>query len=216
MIQSFRQTDRQTTLRIGKIWRLKQSIEVEWKKLGELAHYVKERVETKHLHVNNYVGVEHLLQDRQGRKISEALPNTPVSIAFAENDILIGNIRPYLKKIWLADCDGATNGDVLTIRRNESASVLNRYLYYVLSSDQFFHYDVTYSKGAKMPRGDKDAVMRYPIPIPPLETQAKIVSILDRFDALCHDLTQGLPAEIAARKKQYEYYRDKLLAFQQK
>ena len=53
-------------------------------------------------------------------------------------------------------------------------------------------------------------------PIPPLETQAKIVSILDRFDTLCHDLTQGLPAEIAARKKQYEYYRDKLLAFQQK
>ena len=50
-------------------------------------------------------------------------------------------------------------------------------------------------------------------PIPPLEMQAKIVSILDRFDALCHDLTQGLPAEIAARKKQYEYYRDKLLTF---
>ena len=54
------------------------------------------------------------------------------------------------------------------------------------------------------------------IPIPPLEMQAKIVSILDRFDALCHDLTQGLPAEIAARKKQYEYYRDKLLTFPRK
>ena len=59
-------------------------------------------------------------------------------------------------------------------------------------------------------------VKTYSIPIPPLETQAKIVSILDRFDALCHDLTQGLPAEIAARKKQYEYYRDKLLAFPRK
>ena len=54
------------------------------------------------------------------------------------------------------------------------------------------------------------------IPIPPLEMQAKIVSILDRFDALCHDLTQGLPAEIAARKKQYEYHRDKLLTFPRK
>ena len=59
-------------------------------------------------------------------------------------------------------------------------------------------------------------VKTYPIPIPPLETQAKIVSILDRFDTLCHDLTQGLPAEIAARKKQYEYYRDKLLSFPRK
>ena len=67
-----------------------------------------------------------------------------------------------------------------------------------------------------MPRGDKDAVMKYPIPIPPLEVQAKIVSILDRFDTLTSDLTQGLPAEIAARKKQYEYYRDKLLTFRRK
>ena len=61
-----------------------------------------------------------------------------------------------------------------------------------------------------------DIIGSYPIPIPPLETQEKIVSILDRFDALCHDLAQGLPAEIAARKKQYEYYRDKLLTFPRK
>ena len=56
----------------------------------------------------------------------------------------------------------------------------------------------------------------FSFPIPPLEVQQKIVSILDRFDALCNDLTQGLPAEIAARKKQYEYYRDKLLTFRRK
>ena len=63
---------------------------------------------------------------------------------------------------------------------------------------------------------NKRTIEGYPIPIPPLEVQQKIVSILDRFDALCHDLTQGLPAEIAARKKQYEYYRDKLLTFPRK
>ena len=56
----------------------------------------------------------------------------------------------------------------------------------------------------------------FSFPIPPLETQAKIVSILDRFDTLCHDLTQGLPAEIAARKKQYEFYRERLLTFSRK
>ena len=67
-----------------------------------------------------------------------------------------------------------------------------------------------------MPRGDKGAVMKYRIPVPPLEVQQKIVSILDRFDALCNDLTSGLPAEIAARKKQYEHYRDKLLTFKRK
>ena len=61
-----------------------------------------------------------------------------------------------------------------------------------------------------------DIIGSYAIPIPPLEVQQKIVSILDRFDELCNDLTQGLPAEIAARKKQYEYYRDKLLTFRRK
>ena len=58
-----------------------------------------------------------------------------------------------------------------------------------------------------------DIVRALSIPIPPLDEQRRIVSILDRFDALCNDLTQGLPAEIEARKKQYEYYRDKLLSF---
>ena len=61
-----------------------------------------------------------------------------------------------------------------------------------------------------------DIIASYPIPIPPLVVQQKIVSILDRFDTLCNDLTQGLPAEIAARRKQYEYYRDKLLTFHRK
>ena len=55
-----------------------------------------------------------------------------------------------------------------------------------------------------------------PIPLPPLAEQRRIVSILDRFDALCNDLTQGLPAEIEARRKQYEFYRDRLLDFQRK
>ena len=51
------------------------------------------------------------------------------------------------------------------------------------------------------------------VPVPPLPEQRRIVAILDRFDTLCNDLTSGLPAEIAARQKQYEYYRDKLLTF---
>ena len=58
-------------------------------------------------------------------------------------------------------------------------------------------------------------IAKYQIPIPPIEEQEKIVSILDRFDKLCNDITQGLPAEIEARRKQYEYYRDKLLNFKE-
>ena len=67
-----------------------------------------------------------------------------------------------------------------------------------------------------MPRGDKNAILQYPIPLPPLEVQKQIVAILDRFDALCNDIKIGLPAEIELRQKQYEHYRDKLLTFEAK
>ena len=70
-----------------------------------------------------------------------------------------------------------------------------------------------FAKGAKMPRGDKNVVMNYQIYLPDIKTQAKVISILDRFDKLCNDISEGLPAEIEARQKQYEYYRDKLLSF---
>ena len=60
-----------------------------------------------------------------------------------------------------------------------------------------------------------EKIRKFSICIPSLEVQHRIVSILDRFDALCNDLTSGLPAEITARQKQYEYYRDKLLTFKE-
>ncbi len=73
-----------------------------------------------------------------------------------------------------------------------------------------------HSKGAKMPRGDKKAIMEYEFALPKKDIQEKVVDILNRFDTLCHDISSGLPAEIEARKKQYEYYRDKLLDFKEK
>ena len=65
------------------------------------------------------------------------------------------------------------------------------------------------------PKLMSNMIAKIKIPVPPLEEQKRIVAILDRFDALCNDLTSGLPAEIEARKKQYEYYRDKLLTFKE-
>lgn len=64
-----------------------------------------------------------------------------------------------------------------------------------------------------MPRGNKDEILKYTFVLPVKEKQKEIIAILDRFDALCNDLSEGLPAEIEARQKQYEYYRNKLLQF---
>ncbi len=62
---------------------------------------------------------------------------------------------------------------------------------------------------------NKQKIMNYPIPVPPVDDQRRIASILDRFDALVNDLSIGLPAELNARRRQYEYYRDKLLTFEE-
>jgi len=186
---------------------------VEYKTLGEVAHYSKERIAASFVDSHTYVGVDNLLPDKKGKTESTYVPNEGRLIRFVKGDILIGNIRPYLKKIWLAESEGGTNGDVLVIRKNNSEELLSDYLYYVLSSDRFFDYDVQYSKGAKMPRGDKETILKYLIPLPPLEVQREIVRILDAYSERVAELTDRLAAELDARKKQYEYYRDDLCNF---
>ena len=186
--------------------------EVEWKTLGEVAQYSKTRISFELLDEKNYVGVDNLLQNRAGKSLSNHVPTSGKLTEFIPNDILIGNIRPYLKKIWQADCIGGTNGDVLVIRCIDS-SINTRYLYQILADDKFFEYNMQHAKGAKMPRGSKEDIMKYPIPVPPLTCQARIVEILDKFDTLTNSITEGLPREIELRQKQYEYYRDLLFSF---
>jgi len=182
-----------------------------------IAEYSKTRIDASELDSDSYVGVDNLLQNCMGKTSSNYVPETGRFTYYEVNDILLGNIRPYLKKIWHADRKGGTNGDVLVIRikDEEQESVNSRYLYHLLANDRFFNYAMQTSKGAKMPRGSKPMIMKYEIPIPALEEQARIVAILDKFDAMVNDLSSGLPAEIAARRKQYEYYRDQLLSFKE-
>jgi len=89
------------------------------------------------------------------------------------NDILISNIRPYFKKIWKADADGTRSGDVLVFR-SKSSLLLQDYLYIILQSDDFFHYMTSTSKGTKMPRGDKAAILDYNFKIPSISNQRMI------------------------------------------
>lgn len=183
--------------------------------MSDIATYVTARISSTCLDADSYVGVDNLLPDMRGKVGSSYVPTSGASIGYEANDILIGNIRPYLKKIWLADSAGGTNQDVLVIRIKDDAkaAIKPRFLYHSLASDDFFTYDSQHAKGGKMPRGDKTMVMKYTVAIPPLEEQARIVAILDKFDALTNYLTEGLPREIALRQKQYAYYRDMLLAF---
>lgn len=92
---------------------------------------------------------------------------------------------------------------------NDESKVLNTYLCYCYQLQPW-----QASTGGTISRLYNDNIRKAIIPVPPLEEQQRIVEILDRFDSLCNDLTRGLPAEIEARQKQYEYYRDKLLSFE--
>ena len=195
-------------------WKMENfpSRKVEWKTLGEVANYSKERISFEKLDKNNYVGVDNLLQNKEGKTNSNYVPQTGNSTKYNINDILIGNIRPYLKKIWHSNQVGGTNGDVLVIHPTDK-NISPRYLFQILADDRFFEYNMQYAKGAKMPRGNKDKILEYRIPFPPLKEQDRIVSILDKFDILTTSISEGLPKEIELRKKQYEYYRDMLLTF---
>ncbi len=93
--------------------------------------------------------------------------------------------------------------------------LLNRYYWHFAQSTSYWYQaNNMVSKGGQ-PQFNSNVLRRIKIPVPPLAEQERIVAILDRFDALCNELTSGLPAEIEARKKQYEYYRDKLLTFKE-
>ena len=192
---------------------------VEWVELGDVAKYSDMRIDCTGIDENNYVGVDNLLQSRAGKINSTYVPTEGRLIEYRPGDILIGNIRPYLKKIWLANQSGGTNGDVLVVRITHE-SLSSGYLYQVLANESFFAYNMQHAKGAKMPRGDKAKILEYKFPIPcpdnpkeSLEIQAEIVRVLDKFDALTNSITEGLPREIELRQQQYAYYRDLLLSF---
>ena len=190
----------------------------QWKTLGEVCDLVKDRISASDLDTETYVSVENLLPNKMGKIASTSVPTTGNVINYHKDNVLIGNIRPYLRKIWLANCDGGTNGDVITLSIKDEYKnlILPRFLYHALADERFFIYDTQYSSGAKMPRGDKERVMEYQIALPPLAEQARIVSILDKFEALTTSLSDGIPAEQAAQQKRYEYYRDLLLTFPRK
>jgi type I restriction enzyme S subunit len=180
--------------------------------LGEIAHYSASRVDASELGDMNFVGVDNLLPNKGGKTDATYRPNTARVSAYEIDDVLIGNIRPYLKKIWLATNSGGCSGDVLAVRRSEKhrSEICPKYLYYVLSADGFFDFNMRHAKGAKMPRGNKTAILDYRLAVPPLEVQREIVRILDQFTAL----EAELEAELEARRRQYEHYQDLLLGSQ--
>ena len=177
--------------------------------LGTVAHYSQERVATSQIAKGNYVNVELLLPNKMGRAERSLLPHESNCVRFKSGDVLIGNIRPYLKKIWLADVNGGTNGDVLVVTPNDDGKLNSKYLFYALSQDDFFTYASCKVKAGKMPRGDKASMLRYAISMPDVSTQQKIAEQLDAFAAV----VAAQDEEVAARREQFAGWLERLMTF---
>lgn len=151
-------------------------------KLGIVASYSQDRISCAELSSDTYVGVDNLLQNMEGKGSSQFVPKSGTAIAYSKGDILLSNIRPYLKKIWLADNDGGSSGDVLVLKTDDT-KISSKYLYYLLATDEFFEYEMQHIKGVKMPRADKTSVLNYSIPTPSLFKQQEIVAEIEKIES---------------------------------
>lgn len=156
-------------------------------------HYGTFATETK-----TYVSTE------MAKKLQKAHPGDLVIAATSEN------VEDVCKAVaWLGEDDICISSDSFVFRHHLNP----KYVAYIFQAHDFFLHKQKYANGTKVIRLSGNNILNYVFPVPPLEEQERIVSALDRFDALVNDLSSGLPAELDARRRQYEYYRDRLLSF---
>lgn len=164
-------------------------------RLGDFATFVNEKCYLNEASRNTYVSTENLKPNRLGVFFPiTKLPQTNKVNTFAKGDILIANIRPYFKKIWHANIAGTHSTDVLNIRSN-SKQLLQSYLAVVLSNDRFFDYMMATSKGTKMPRGDKKAIMDFKFELPSFKDQIIIsdsISVINQKIELNRQINKNL------------------------
>ena len=149
-------------------------------KLDTFCEYVKGKIAVEKLNAQTYISTENMIPNKGGIVDASSLPSVQYTQQYLKGDVLVSNIRPYFKKIWIAEYDGGCSNDVLVFRANSSCDPT--FLYYVLANDVFFDYATATSKGTKMPRGDKTAIMQYDVPDFDMGTQLRIGKLLRSLD----------------------------------
>lgn len=163
-------------------------------KLSQAVKYSTKRVGGTEVTLQNFVTIDNILQNKAGITLATNLPpGNSAMPAYSTGNILVGNIRPYLKKIWFADHDGGCSPDVLVFEVNKGFDP--EFVYYCLFRDDFFNHMVKGSKGTKMPRGDKNQIMNFLIPDFDLSSQKKIAGVLSSMDTKIK-INQRISAEL--------------------
>ena len=169
--------------------------------LSDICSYSKEKVAVSELNVNTYFSTENMLPEKAGSTKATSLPTTPQTTACRNGDTLISNIRPYFKKIVYCEDMCGCSTDVLCFTPVQSQYAA--YLFSTLYTDKFFAFMVAGSKGTKMPRGDKQQIMTYPVVLP-AESQ------LEEFNAIAFPILEQLNSN-KAENKRLSALRDALL-----
>lgn len=150
--------------------------------LSSIAPFVTKSIKYNYIASETYITTNNMLQNKLGVVPFVGEANISSITEYKKGDILISNIRPYLKKIWFADKDGGCSKDVLVLRSADVGKYLPKYIFYMIRRDAFFDYVMEGKKGVKMPRGNKDDIQKYRIPIPPIEEQKNIVSQIETLE----------------------------------
>ena len=146
--------------------------------LGEICSYRSEKANASNIGSEDlYISTESMVPNKGGISTASSIPETGRVSLFRQGDTLVSNIRPYFKKIWHADQNGYCSNDILVFKPNDA--IASDYLYWLLSGNQFFDYVMATSKGTKMPRGDKSAIMNYAVPSNDETARKMIVSIMN-------------------------------------
>ena len=174
-------------------------------KLSEIAILVEDKISSNSISLGDYVTTDSLLPNKEGKTIATNLPPVACSLTrYQKGDVLVANIRPYLKKVWLADKEGGCSSDVLVFRVREGYK--NSFLYAVLLQDRFFDYATRGAKGSKMPRGDKEQIMRYELPVFSPQEQENIGNIVINITEKLQ-LNRAINHNLEAMAKQlYDYW----------
>ena len=147
--------------------------------LKDVADFQKERISSGLLDESTYISTENILQNFQGEQSAISIPANTNVVAYKKNDILLSNIRPYLKKVWFSDKIGGCSADVFVLR---SKTCEPKFLYNVIASDKFINYVMSGAKGVKMPRGDKNQMESFSFSIPAVAEQRKISRLFQLLD----------------------------------
>lgn len=173
--------------------------------LHNVVKYSSNRISAKAVSLDNFITTDNILQNKAGIATATNLPPQGNAMpAYHQNNILVGNIRPYLKKIWFANRNGGCSADVLVF--DVCKKYDPKFVYYSMFRDDFFDHVMRGSKGTKMPRGDKNQILDFLIPDYDITTQKGITSVLSSLDSKI-ELNNRINAELEAMAKTlYDYW----------